>query len=75
MKVVHIAGWGCQTVTNNIRGRDYNRLIAEQNPMLALECELQGLVNKGALGFQTRRDKLRIEAIRKQMNETSAAGR
>jgi hypothetical protein len=53
----------------SIRGREYNRLIALTNPMLALECELQGLVNKGAAGFQTRQDRLRIEAIRIQMHE------
>ncbi len=40
-------------------GEDVRR-IAITDPKLALEHELQGLINKGALGFQTRKDRARI---------------
>ena len=69
MKGVPIVAWEWRVTMSSIRGRDYNRLIAASNPRLALECELQGLINKGALGFQTRQDRLRIEAIQRQMQE------
>ena len=67
MKAVGIAGWRWNMTS--IRGREYNHLIARQNPLLALECELQGLASKGGLIGLTGRDRLRLEVIRKQMLE------
>jgi hypothetical protein len=72
MKAVRTVAWEWRVTMSSIRGREYNRLIAKTNPMLALDCELQGLINKGALGFQTRRDRLRIATIQKQKLQIAA---
>ena len=65
MKVAHIAKWGWVDSMSDFNHR-FGHSRAER---LELVDRLQGLINKGAQGFRTRKDLERIAAIKAELDK------